>query len=107
MYQQIEIASLDLRYESCRMKSPGAERQLLASIVAHGIRDPLRGVETAAGSRILLDGFKRYRCAKKLNMGIVAYHSLGSDEALAIIKILRIFYSAVASVVAESKITVD
>jgi hypothetical protein len=103
MYQQIEIASLDLRYESCRMKSPGAERQLLTSIVAHGIRDPLRGVETAAGSRILLDGFKRYRCAKKLNMGIVAYHSLGSDEALAIIKILRISNAKGLSILEQAR----
>ncbi len=103
MYQQIEIASLDLRYESCRMKSPGAERQLLASIVAHGIRDPLRGVETAAGSRILLDGFKRYRCAKKLNMGMVAYHSLGSDEALVIIKILRISNAKGLSILEQAR----
>jgi hypothetical protein len=103
MYKQIEIASLDLRYESCRMKSPGAERQLLASIVAQGIRDPLRGVETADGSRILLDGFKRYRCAKKLHMGMVAYQSLGSDEALAIIKILRISNAKTLSILEQAR----
>ncbi len=40
MDPQIEIASLDLRYESCRMKSPGAERQLRASI-ANGVSQTL------------------------------------------------------------------
>jgi hypothetical protein len=103
MAKQVEITSLDLRYESCRMRSKSAEEQLLVSIVAHGIRDPLRGVETADGSRILLDGFKRYRCAKKLNMGIVAYHSLGGDEALAIIKMLRISNAKSLSILEQAK----
>jgi hypothetical protein len=103
MAEQVEISSLDLRYESCRMKSASAESQLLASIVAHGIRDALRGVETADGSRILLDGFKRYRCAKKLNMGMVAYDPLGSDEALAIIKLLRISNAKTLSILEQAR----
>ena len=90
MAAQVEISSLDLRYESCRMKSKHAEKQLLESILDSGIRDALRGVDTKQGSRILLDGFKRYRCAQKLNIGIVPYHSLGADEALGIIELLRI-----------------
>jgi hypothetical protein len=90
MTEQVEISSLDLRYESCRMKSKQAEKQLLDSILDNGIRDALRGVETKQGSRILLDGFKRYRCAQKLNMGMLPYHSLSDDEALGIIELLRI-----------------
>ena len=72
MIEQVEISSLDLRYEACRMKSPGGEKVLLGSILEHGIRDPLQGVDTNA-VRILLDGFKRYRCAKRLGIGIVPY----------------------------------
>lgn len=90
MAEQVEISSLDLRYENCRMKSKHAEKQLLESILDSGIRDALQGVDTKQGSRILLDGFKRYRCAQKLNMGMVPYHSLGADEALGIIELLRI-----------------
>ena len=90
MAEQVEISSLDLRYESCRMKSKIAEKQLLESILDSGIRDALQGVATKQGSRILLDGFKRYRCAQKLNMGIVPYHSLSDDEALGIIELIRI-----------------
>jgi len=88
--KQVEISSFDLRYERCRLKSNITEKALLSSILDHGIRDPLRGVETKGGCRILLDGFKRYRCAKKLSIGIVPYHCLGEDEAFGIITLLRI-----------------
>jgi len=40
MIEQVEISSLDLRYESYRMKSPGAEKALLGSILENGIRTP-------------------------------------------------------------------
>lgn len=89
MAEETEITDLDLRYERCRMRCRGAETTLLASISENGIRDPLQGVDTD-NARILLDGFKRYRCAKRLHIGIVPYHSLGSDEALGIIELLRI-----------------
>ncbi len=88
--RHVEISSFDLRYEHCRLKSNVAEKALLSSILDHGIRDPLRGVETEGGCRILLDGFKRYRCAKKLSIGIVPYHCLGEDEVSGIITLLRI-----------------
>ena len=60
MIEQVEISSLDLRYESYRMKSPGAEKMMLGSISENGIRDPLQGVNTNE-VRTLLDGFNRYR----------------------------------------------
>ena len=88
MAEQIEISSLDLRYEGYRLRSPGAEKRLLASILEHGIRDPLQGVDTG-GCRILLDGFKRYRCAVRLGIGMVPYWSLGQDEAYGLIELLR------------------
>ena len=88
MAEQIEISSLDLRYEAYRLRSPGAEKTLLASILENGIRDPFQGVDTD-GCRILLDGFKRYRCALRLSIGIVPYWSLGDDEASGLIELLR------------------
>ena len=89
MVEQVEMSSFDLRYESCRMKNPAAEKSLLTSILLHGIRDPLQGVDTTE-SRILLNGFKRYRCAQKLAIEVVPYFSLGSDEVLGIINLLRV-----------------
>ena len=103
MIEEVEISSLDLRYEACRMKSPGGEKVLLGSILEHGIRDPLQGVDTNAG-RILLDGFKRYRCAKRLGIGIVPYCSFGSDEALGIIELLRISNSRSLSILEQARL---
>jgi hypothetical protein len=103
MAEQVEIMSLDLRYESLRLKSAGAERQLLVSISQHGIRDPLQGVDTKAG-RVLLDGFKRLRCAKKLCIAMVPYNSLGSDEALAIIELMRISNAKNLSILEQAKL---
>jgi len=104
MEKQVEITSLDLRYESCRMRSNSAEQQLLVSMVAHGIRDCLQGVETKQGCRILLDGFKRYRCAQKLSIGIVPYQSLDSDEAMGIIKLLRIANAKTLSILEQARL---
>ncbi len=59
----VELSQLDLRYEGCRLKSPAAEARLLAAIAQSGIQQPLQGVELTA-ARILLNGFKRLRCAR-------------------------------------------
>lgn len=103
MAEKAEISSFDLRFESYRMKSSGAERALIASILENGIRDPLQGVTTKDG-RILLDGFKRYRCAKKLDIRIVPYCSLGSDEAFGIIELIRISNSKSLSILEQAKL---
>ena len=87
MVEQVEISSLDRRYEAYRIRSAVAEKSLLLSISSHGIREPLKGV---GEGRILLDGFKRLRCAGKLNIGIVPYLSLADDEAAGIIELIRI-----------------
>ena len=102
--RQVEISSFDLHYEHCRLKSNVMERALLSSLVDHGIRDPLRGVETKGGCRILLDGFKRYRCAKKLSIGIVPYHCLGEDEAFGIITLLRIANAKSLNILEQSRL---
>jgi ParB-like chromosome segregation protein Spo0J len=102
MPQHIEISSLDLRYEMCRLKSPVAEKILLGSIVENGIRDPLQGVD--AGERhILLDGFKRYRCAVKLGIGIIPYISLSNDEACGLIALLRVSNAKSLSILEQAR----
>src|SRR5438105_12871993 len=89
MEREIELAALDLRYESYRMKNPAVEARLLAAIAERGIEEPLQGVDRAPLS-ILLNGFKRYRCAVKLGMGLAPYASLGAEEAGAILNLLRV-----------------
>jgi predicted transcriptional regulator len=89
MEREIELAALDLRYESYRMKNPAVEARLLAAIAERGIEVPLEGVDRAPQS-ILLNGFKRYRCAVKLGMGMAPYTSLGAEEAAALVNLLRV-----------------
>lgn len=103
MIEQVEISSFDLRYENCRMKSPGAEKTLLTSILQHGIREPLQGVDRAP-ARILLNGFKRYRCARKLAIGTVPYFSLGSDEACGIINFLRLASGKTITLIEQARL---
>lgn len=103
MAEMVEISSFDLRYEDCRMKNKAAERRLLCSILEQGIRDPLQGVDAKQG-RILLNGFKRYRCAKKLAMGIVPYSSLGTDEAFGILELIRIANARSLSIIEQAKL---
>jgi len=106
LMQEVELSSLDLRYEDCRLKSSLAEKQLLVSILESGIRDPLQGVDVD-GERILLDGFKRYRCAVKLNIGIVPYICLGDDQALGIIQLIRVSNARSLNIVEQARLIED
>ncbi len=88
MAEEVDLSTFDLRYESYRMRNPAQEVRLLASISERGIEEPLEGVDVE-GRRILLNGFKRYRCARKLALPTVPYVSLGDDMAAGIIAVLR------------------
>ncbi len=90
MTRSVELSALDLRYESYRMRNPAAEARLLGSIAGRGIEQALEGVDAAGGGSILLNGFKRYRCAAKLRIRMAPYASLGEDEAAAIVNLLRV-----------------
>jgi len=89
MAQELELSSLDLRYEDFRLKQEALEQRLLSSIAQRGIEEPLEGVQVQERN-VLLNGFKRYRCARQLKIQIVPYTSLGPDEVVAILNLLRI-----------------
>lgn len=97
-----DIADFDLRYENCRIRDQKIEDGLLLSILKSGIRDPLRGVE-GEKSKILLDGFKRLRCAKKLNIEIIPYLSMGTDQAMGIVELIRGSFSKNLNILEQSK----
>ena len=103
MVDLVEISSIVVRYEGYRLRSVGAEKALLLSISAQGIREPLAGVDKA-DQRILLDGFKRYRCAIKLNIGIVPYMSLADDEPAGIIELMRISNAKSLSILEQARL---
>jgi len=84
----LELADLDLRYQSYRLRQPRREEALLSAIAREGIREPLVGV-TRDTTPILLDGFKRARCARTLHLHVVPFASWGRDEVAGILKLLR------------------
>ena len=53
MAKDVELSSLDLRYEDHRMKNAALEERLLASIVQRGIEEPLEGVQLQDASILL------------------------------------------------------
>src|SRR5271169_1838121 len=84
----LELSQLDLRYQGHRLQQPRLEEQLLASIARVGIQEPLQGVRGDSGA-ILLNGFKRVRCARKLHLHTAPFVSWGTDEVSGILQLLR------------------
>ena len=101
MAKDVELSSLDLRYEDYRMKNAALEERLLASIAQRGIEEPLEGVQLQDAS-ILLNGFKRYRCARRLQVRSVTYASLGDDEVAGIMNLLRISNNKALSILEQA-----
>ena len=89
MDKSVEISSIDLCYERCRVRSRASEKALLSSIAEQGIRDPLLAI-VSDDKVVLLDGFKRLRCAKKLSIASVPIRALSNDAALGIIALMRL-----------------
>jgi len=101
MANEVDLASLDLRYEGFRLKQPALEARLLSLIAQRGIEEPLEGVEAQA-AKVLLNGFKRYRCARQLRLATVPYSSLGPDEATAILGLLKLSNNRALSILEQA-----
>ena len=106
MSETVERSTLDLRYEGHRVRDDAAEARLRASIAERGIQEPLEGVDTPQ-ERILLNGFKRNRCAKKLGIECVPYVSLGEEEAMGIVSLMRISKQRGLNLLEQAKFTVE
>ncbi|MCX6844413.1 MAG: chromosome partitioning protein ParB [candidate division WOR-3 bacterium] len=98
---EIELSSLDLRYEGYRMRNRADEARLLASICERGIVEPLAGVEVERRP-VLLNGFKRWRCARRLGLATAPYVSLGEDAALGIVALLRVSNDRALSILEQA-----
>ena len=106
MSENVELSSLDLRYEGYRLRDDAREARLMASIVTRGIEEPLEGVD-AAEHRFLLNGFKRYRCAKKLRLSCVPYVPLAEDEASGIVNLMRVSSDNALGILEQARFIVD
>jgi ParB-like nuclease domain len=88
--ETIELSGIDLRLEHTRLRDAAAEQLLCASIAREGILDPVCVAGTADGNQcVLLDGFKRYRCARKLGMGMIPAECAAADVAAGIVALIR------------------
>lgn len=86
--ETIELSSVDTRLEHTRTRNTEAEQRLLASIMQRDIIEPLQVCQEKQGY-VLLDGFKRYRCARKLNKGVIAVECIGEDVSSGVLSLLR------------------
>jgi ParB/RepB/Spo0J family partition protein len=88
--ETIELSSIDLRLERTRLRNNSVEQALLDSVAREGILDPLYIAGRDDTQRyLLLDGFKRYRCARKLGMGMVPAECVADDVATGIVTFIR------------------
>jgi hypothetical protein len=106
MSEIVELSSLNLRYEGHRLRDAAREARLLASIAERGIEEPLEGVDTVDG-HLLLNGFKRCRCAKRLGIGSVSYLSLGKEEATGIVNLMRASTDRGLGILEQARFIVD
>ena len=106
MGENVELSSLDLRYEGHRLRDDAREARLLVSIAERGIEEPLEGVDTSA-ARFLLNGFKRCRSAKKLGIACVPYVSLGAEEATGILSLMRVSTDKALGILEQARFLVD
>ena len=88
--ETIELTAIDIRLEHTRHKDSDAERRLLSSMMERDIQEPLHVSDCGDGHvYVLLDGFKRYRCAKKLCISIVPVQCIAQDVPGGITTLLR------------------
>jgi hypothetical protein len=106
MGEQVELSSLDLRYQGYRLRDDAREARLMASIAERGIEEPLEGVD-AHGARLLLNGFKRYRCANKLGIHSVPYVALAQEEATGILNLMRVSSDKALGILEQARFIVD
>jgi ParB/RepB/Spo0J family partition protein len=82
----LEFHQLDLRYEPLRVRHPARERRLLASIAEVGQQMPIVVVGGHGGARhVVVDGYKRVRCLRRLHRDTVGAIGWEMSEAEALI----------------------
>jgi len=106
MSRTVERTSLDLRFQTYRLRNDAAEARLLASIAERDIEQPLAGVDTPQ-SRLLLDGFRRFRCAEKLGIECVPYVSWGEEETQGIASLMGTAQQKSLSILEQSRFVVE
>lgn len=85
----VELKEIKRKYEKHRLRDKNRESFLLKTIQEKGIQEALKCVKKG-DHYILLDGYKRLRCALKLNIGTVPITVMGDNEAESILHLIRL-----------------
>jgi ParB-like chromosome segregation protein Spo0J len=87
---EVALEELDLRLAPLRLHSPAELARLRASVEREGIRQPvLASNAVEAGRLVLVDGFKRVRVARELEIARLAVTVLALDAPSALAAMLR------------------
>jgi ParB family transcriptional regulator, chromosome partitioning protein len=91
---ELELQQLDLRYEPLRRRWPERERRLLASLAQNGQQTPIvvvKGCDPPVERYVVVDGFTRVRCLKKLKADTVlaTLWQLSELDALILERLIR------------------
>jgi len=86
---EIEINQVDLKYKDIRLSLPDKERTLLVSIQENGFFENLSCIESKNSDPILIDGFKRFRCAQKLNILKIPVSFISDNDVDGLIQVIR------------------
>ena len=84
-YAELNLSSLDERYERLRVRDPRRETQLMASLDEQGQQDAIIVVDEAEGRYVIVDGHKRVRALRRLRRDTVKamVWEAGTSQALA------------------------
>jgi ParB-like chromosome segregation protein Spo0J len=81
----LECRALQLTYAHLRVRDPGAEARLSASMAVAGQTSPVIVVHDAEGRPVLLDGYRRVRALVRQGQDTVIAVALGLSEADALV----------------------
>ena len=87
---QLEFHQLELSYQGLRIRDPGHQGRLLASLCEHGQQSPVLVVkQDQSGRYVLIDGYGRVAALRKLGKDTVEAAALPLSEAAALCLVHR------------------
>lgn len=86
---KLELWQLELRYEGFRIRAPGKQGRMLASLAEHGQQSPVLVVADCENHYVLIDGYRRVQALRKLDSDTVEVLVLPMGEAEALVYGLR------------------
>jgi ParB family transcriptional regulator, chromosome partitioning protein len=104
---ELEIAQLDLRYQTTRIKDEARRSRLMASLLEHGQQRAVFVVADGPGRYVLIDGYARVEALAALGRDLLEASVLDLPEAEALIVVHRLEGTRRRSAVEEGWLIVE